>query len=267
MAELVKPWNDGGNLSVAYEGDGDGSAIFSSDTYEGIDREMEVRFVGGGASLVRKVRQEGKRQQFRTNDGLVFRCADGGRFGVLPKYIALEYIESSGTQYIDTGFNINTATDEIELIFQGITTTLYKWFFGEHDNNARFGVGSGDGTNKRNVAYGATTYKVKDTQVYNTQHTFVVNNSGVFLDGTKVANYSSFTSKSTLYLFHLNLNNQSSYMGGARMWGYKHKRNGEFLLDMIPVLDRNNIACMYDKVSGEFFYNQGTGQFIAGNIK
>ena len=53
-------------------------------------------------------------------------------------------------------------------------------------------------------------------------------------------------------------------MGGARVWGYKHKRNGEFLLDMIPVLDRNNIACMYDKVSGEFFYNQGTGNFIVG---
>ena len=29
MAELVKPWNDGGSLSVAYEGgDGDGSAVF-----------------------------------------------------------------------------------------------------------------------------------------------------------------------------------------------------------------------------------------------
>ena len=44
MAELVKPWNDGGSLSVAYEGDGDGSAIFTSATNEGIDREMSVVF-------------------------------------------------------------------------------------------------------------------------------------------------------------------------------------------------------------------------------
>jgi hypothetical protein len=267
--ELKKPWNDGGSLSVTYDGSGDGSAVFSSDEYEGIDREMPAIFkdTGNHISVVRTVRQEGKRQQFRTKDGLVFRVKGGGRFGVLKpakNYVELEYIESSGTQYIDTGFNINTSTDEIELVIQGITTTIYKWFFGEHDNNARFGIGSGDGTNKRNVGYGATTYKVNDTQVYNTQHTFVANSSGVYIDGTKVANYSSFTSTSTLYLFHLNLNNQSSYMGGARVWGYKHKRNGELLLDMIPVLDRNNIACMYDKVSGEFFYNQGTGDFIVG---
>lgn len=266
MAELVKQWNDGGSLSATYTGSGDGEAIFSSDTNEGIDREMTVAFKGGGLSVERTVKQEGLREEIATANGLMFKAADG-YFGVLKEikpYTELMYLESTGTQYIDTGFNINTSTDEIELVIQGITTTLYKWFFGEHDNNARFGVGSGDGTNKRNVGYGATTYKVTDTQVYNRQHTFVANSSGVFIDGTKVANYSSFASTSTLYLFHLNLNNQSSYMGGARVWGYKHKRNGEFLLDMIPVLDRNNIACMYDKVSGEFFYNQGTGDFIAG---
>jgi hypothetical protein len=82
MAELVKPWNDGGSLSVAYEGDGDGSAVFSSDTNEGIDREMEVLFVGGGASLSRKVRQEGMREIFRGFDE-DFVPADGGTFNSL----------------------------------------------------------------------------------------------------------------------------------------------------------------------------------------
>ena len=83
MAELVKPWNDGGSLSVTYDGYGDGSAIFSSDQYEGIDREMEVHFVGGGASLTRKVRQEGIRQPIGLVGGGVFRLANGGRFGVI----------------------------------------------------------------------------------------------------------------------------------------------------------------------------------------
>lgn len=83
MAELVKPWNDGGNLTVTYDGSGDGSAIFSSNSYEGIDREMEVHFVGGGASLTRKVRQEGTRQPIGLVGGGIFRLANGGRFGVL----------------------------------------------------------------------------------------------------------------------------------------------------------------------------------------
>ena len=33
-----------------------------------------------------------------------------------------------------------------------------------------------------------------------------------------------------------------------------------------PVLDKNGIPCMYDKVTDQFFYNQGTGQFIAGPV-
>ena len=35
-------------------------------------------------------------------------------------------------------------------------------------------------------------------------------------------------------------------------------------IDLIPVLDKNNIPCMFDKVTKQFFYNQGTGQFLYG---
>lgn len=83
MAELTKQWNDGGSLSVSYNGDGDGSAVFSSDAYEGIDREMPVFFKGGGLSVERTVRQEGIRQPIGLKDGGVFRVNGGGRFGVL----------------------------------------------------------------------------------------------------------------------------------------------------------------------------------------
>ena len=82
MAELVKQWNDGGSLTVSYDGDRDGSAIFSSDTNEGVDREMSVYFNGGGLSVERTVKQEGKRMRFRCKDGL-FLLKDGGTFNVL----------------------------------------------------------------------------------------------------------------------------------------------------------------------------------------
>lgn len=32
--------------------------------------------------------------------------------------------------------------------------------------------------------------------------------------------------------------------------------------DLIPVIDLNGVACMYDKVSGELFYNAGTEAFM-----
>ena len=84
MAELVKPWNDGGNLSVSYDGDRDGSAVFSSDVAEGLDREMIVVFRDGGRTVAveRKVLQVGMREMFVANDG-DFILADGGTYNVL----------------------------------------------------------------------------------------------------------------------------------------------------------------------------------------
>jgi hypothetical protein len=84
MAELVKSWNDGGSLSVAYEGDRDGSAVFSSDLAEGLDREMSVSFVDKSRSVVveRKVKQEGMREVFAASDG-DFILADGGTYNTI----------------------------------------------------------------------------------------------------------------------------------------------------------------------------------------
>lgn len=84
MATLVKQWPTGtGNLSVTYNGDGDGTAVFASDVNEGIDRVMDVTFKAGDVVEQRIVTQEGLRQPFGLSGGGVFRLANGGRFGVL----------------------------------------------------------------------------------------------------------------------------------------------------------------------------------------
>lgn len=82
MKSVIKPWGDGGNLTVTYIGHGDGSAVFTTDANEGIDREMVVTFEGAGQEIERTVKQEGKRLRFRCKDGL-FILKDGGTFNVL----------------------------------------------------------------------------------------------------------------------------------------------------------------------------------------
>lgn len=81
MKSVIKPWNDGGSLSVSYEGDGDGSAIFSSDVAEGLDRELTVVFRDGGKTVAveRTVKQAGMREVFTGYDER-FITADGGTF-------------------------------------------------------------------------------------------------------------------------------------------------------------------------------------------
>lgn len=178
-------------------------------------------------------------------------------------YKRVEYLESTGEQYIDTEYTINTATDEVLFNFQMISTTLYQWIMGEHDNGARFGIGVGDGTNKRNIAYGATTYKVNDTEIYNSIHYFKANSNGVYLNGTQVHGFETFSSSSTIYLFRLNLSGANGAAG--KIWRYVQKRNGSLIRDMIPCLDPNNTPCMFDLVGGKPYYNKGTGSFTYGH--
>ena len=79
MGEIVKNWTDGGSLSVTYDGDGDGTAVFSSDVNEGLDREMSVLFKVKGIEVERNVFQEGLRENFNED----FVLSDGGTFNVL----------------------------------------------------------------------------------------------------------------------------------------------------------------------------------------
>lgn len=84
MAELQKQWTDGGLLTVTYDGSGNGSAEFTSETNESIDREMSVSFVDKSRAVVveRTVTQVGLREVFMASDG-DFILADGGTFNVL----------------------------------------------------------------------------------------------------------------------------------------------------------------------------------------
>lgn len=78
----------------------------------------------------------------------------------------------------------------------------------------------------------------------------------------------TFTSSYTMPLFSLrsstNFPSRGSFVG--KMYYFQIYDNDTLVRDFIPVLDSNGIPCMYDKVEGKFYYNQGTGNFIAGPV-
>lgn len=84
MAELRKQWQDGELLTATYEGSGNGSAVFSSEVNESIDRELSVAFVSGDRAIVveRKVRQIGLREILRASDGVLY-ASEGDTLNVL----------------------------------------------------------------------------------------------------------------------------------------------------------------------------------------
>ena len=286
MAELVKQWDNGGSLSVTYEGSGDGSAVFSSDTNEGIDREMSVFFKGGGESIERKVTQEGLRQPFGLNGGGVFRVAGGGRFGVLKSVIVLpyaeelEYLESGGKQYINTGVLVNPDYSvEVTFVMTQRNATWDTLFGTRNSNQARF---TARWANSATGKLGVHRSKIKTasyesfddsnatkTMVTDTWHTIKLAKREYSFDGALRKTFSATTGTTEfpypIYLFALcNSGSPADYgyfrIKSARMWN----SSDELIRDFIPVIDKEGVACMYDKVNGEFYYNKGTGSFKAG---
>ena len=183
----------------------------------------------------------------------------GGGFTTGRQIHRVDYLESTGTQWIDTGVSINTSTDIIDMDFELTDTRLYKWLFGEYDENKRIGLGSGDGTDKRNYLYQQSATKINDSEMYGAKHNFYIDQTGGYLNGTKIRNYVSFAATATIYLFNLNIESTSDYKCASKIYKYKHYRNNALIRDFIPMIDENGVGALFDRATHTIFDNQGTG--------
>ena len=187
---------------------------------------------------------------------------------------ALEYLESTGTQWIDTGYAFE---DDFswEIDFDGIASN--KTVFGGRTSSTRTAllyqlpesVGGVTACPISTFNGQTTPFKLADlsTGRHCVRMSVNSNKASVWVDGVKKFDRYSFNgsyiSGTTQVIFADNFGggniqeHTSSKVYGLKMW-----QSVDLVRDFIPVLDLNNIPCMYDKVSGELFYNQGTGEFL-----
>ena len=286
MAELIKPWKDGGNLSVTYEGSGAGNAIFSSDVNEGLDREMSVTFKAGGISVERVVKQEGLREIFEEG----FLLSDGGTFNVLKvatpswrdTYKEVEYIQSTGKQYINTGVYVNPDyTVEVTFVMTQRNATWDTLFGTRNSSQARFTARwANSATGKLGVhrSKGKTVnYESIDdanatkTMVTDTWHTIKLAKREYTFDGELRKTFSATTSTAAfpypIFLFALcDAGSAADYgyfrIKKARIWNDKD----ELIRDYIPCVDPDGVAGMYDVVNDTFSKSGSSTNFTAGNL-
>ncbi len=198
-------------------------------------------------------------------------CNNGAIKAIRP----IKYLESTGTQYIDTGFIPSGHNIKIKTKLEVIGATNSNVFFGEfkaneqlrsHPFNGNYFFGYATGSN--NTIAGNPTVAVKSGDVIEydwTNNTVKFNCNGTdynyTLPGTVI------TSDLSIWLFSLNTGNgQNDYTTSAKMYYFQVYDNDVLVRDMIPALDAQNIPCMFDKVEGKCYYNAGTGQFIAGYL-
>ena len=186
-------------------------------------------------------------------------------------YTQLEYIQSSGTQYVDTGMK---TTNETSIIIDAQVLAM---------NQEQYGGGLlfGSCNPGQNSGHEAYVWQYKFNAVYNSTANvdtqtltvgdrlrveFMKNDCTVIKNGqvfyTHTFSPSSFTSTVNLYLFVLP--RSTRYFGKIKLYSCKIYDGSTLVRDFIPCKNPAGTVGLYDRVGGEFYGNSGTGTFIAG---
>ena len=187
--------------------------------------------------------------------------------GPLPEgYTQLEYIQSSGTQYIDTGFRHNQDT-RIVMDAQAVKITANAWAFEGRISNssARHGVffyessgdqWNGDYVTQRHAFTGIGWYDRLNVDF--NKNTLTLNGS------TYTFQAQDFQSTVNLALLAANTNGKIDGYLSARLYSCQIYDNGALIRDFVPCTNPSGAAGLYDRIGNQFYGNAGSGIFTAG---
>lgn len=186
--------------------------------------------------------------------------------GVATKYTKLEYIESTGTQYVDTGFKPNQNTKmHLDVAFlSAVGNNVAGVRNSSSDTINRFGIISFSSASKIGAFFRDSSIQAIS---YNTsRHSYELSKSGLIVDGTS---YGSSNNGTFACTYPITLGAWNNGEGGisynnSKIYGCKIYDNGILVRDYIPALRSDGIAGLYDEVNDTFTASSGSGNFIAG---
>lgn len=192
--------------------------------------------------------------------------------GVNYEYTPVEYIESTGTQYIDSGLSTfdvykieAEAYNTFGLVYSGTTYggSLVGARASATDSVFQYGTGAsndfiGNGTSQTSLTKNTNTAKI--TLNY-TKANYSITCGNYNASGSlNVVLGKPFN----MYVFALNNNGTPSYGTFKLLYLKMYDCYNNLMRDFIPVLDTNNVPCLFDRTHGKFYYNIGTGSFSYG---
>lgn len=185
-------------------------------------------------------------------------------------YTELEYIESSGTQYIKTGFKPNNNTrlvmDE-QITAHPASTSQYLFGARTDSYTVNFGLllkslfRSDYGESKVDSMYKTP---LKRLTVDKNKNVCTLTDEIVTSEMKNAV--STFQSNYELYLFASNDGGTADYNAKMRLYSCQIYDNGTLVRDFVPCRNSSNEIGLYDFVNGRFYGNAGNGVFTAGNV-
>ena len=203
---------------------------------------------------------------------------DGEKINYLygDNYIDLEYLESTGTQYINTEFGNNADKSLIRIKYEAeLFQAEGGWAVSGVGGGPRtyIGVNSGSHTiyyggdgSHRDVNTGVkysnektifdVDYKNRKAVVTNS-----ITNEKIYNNSISDADSSGKTYPNLILFGFYSHYSKGMQLHNGRYYNCQIYYDDILVRDFIPVLDKDGIPCMYDKVEKKFYYNQGTGDF------
>lgn len=180
-------------------------------------------------------------------------------------YTQVEYIESSGTQYIDTGF-VPDSNSGIKMKTNVLSVpSRNSWLFGSRNNNAtaRFEIICISGTVYR-FYYGTSNYAFSGLSMTGEMEIVVDGNSATINGATVTASATTFSGSNSLYLFSCHGGAAEDETSYQKLYSCQIYDNGTLVRDYVPCRDASGVLGLYDLVNDEFYSNAGSGTFTAG---
>ena len=190
-----------------------------------------------------------------------------GRSMRRPYYCEVEYLESSGTQWIDTGVPARENTRVLARLYTDETGNK-NWFgAGVSQVNGGAFVFSSHSTTEVEYLWGfhtGTWIKPATSDAVGKKFDIDFSKNGVIINGTTLdVTTDTWGNDSDLTITLFVRNGGSAYISG-RIYYLQIYNDGVLIRDFIPVLDWNMRPALYDRITNTLFYNSGSGEFTTG---
>lgn len=176
-------------------------------------------------------------------------------------YTKLAYMQTSGTQYVNTLFSPNQNT-KLEVRYQttqssacGIAVVDQSW------QNNGFGVW-GNAAVYGNSVYNSVVFYGDDPITMILDKGQLYKNGELVWTGTEA----TFQTPSNLTLMALNRNGSMAEYTSGKLYYCKLWDNDELVRDLVPCINDSGEVGLYDLVGRKFYGNAGTGAFTGSEV-
>lgn len=177
-------------------------------------------------------------------------------------YERVEYIQSSGTQYVDTGF-VPDANTRVTSMFQMVSPgTANECIFGVVGQFSFRWYGSG-GCFRSN---GANNANFATTIPSGSRHTVTKTPTTCTIDNVYTITNTVGTVTSSLYIFAQRGASAPTAYAKVKVFSFRVFDGDALVRDFVPVVRSDGTAGLYDQLNEIFYENAGTGTFVAGPV-